>query len=195
MGERLVLKLRHHIADKYFRLSFAAIKNVSPGLLSLMVGEDMKEAQQSFTRIINSFLKEGLCAVIFIFWLIFLDFHLFLLFLMVLIPAAFVLRATGKVLKKLSRQGLAGESDLLSGLLERMRGWQVIQSHRSLDYEIRHFNVMNNKIFHIWRRAARAKSLGSPLVEWLGIVAASVVIVLALRRLQNQELSQHILVS
>jgi ABC-type multidrug transport system fused ATPase/permease subunit len=192
-GERIAKKYRSAITKKYLSLTFKEASQVDAGLLSAMVGEDMREAQQSFTRLMSSILKDGFTSVIFILWLLLLDYQLFVLFVAILIPAAIVLRITGKTLKKLSRQGLQFESDLLNGLLERMRGWQTIQVFKAVDFEIKNFNKINDKIYHVWRRATRARSLGSPLVEWLGIMAGAFILITALRRIDDGLLSSQIL--
>lgn len=193
LGELLAQKMRNNIANKYLALTHSAATTLDAGLLSAMVGEDMREAQQTFTRLVSSFLKDGLSSLIFIFWLVFLDYKLFILFVTILVPAALVLRITSKVLKRLSRQGLQFESDLLSGLLERMRGWQTIQVYKSIPFEILNFNKINDKIYHIWRRATRARTLGTPLVEWLGIIAGALILIVALRRISAHELDNTIL--
>ncbi len=195
LGEKLAKKLRSDIAKKYLSLNYISANLVDAGLLSSMVGEDIREAQQTFTRLISSLLKDGLTSIIFLTWLVILDLHLFILFLTVLIPAAIVLRVTGKTLKRLSRQGLQFESELLSGLLERMRGWQTIQVHKAIPFEIIKFNKINDKIYHVWRRATRAKALGSPLVEWFGIIAGAFIIIAALRRISDGSLDSNIFIN
>ena len=192
-GELIAKKYRKEIAKKYLSLTFKSATNIDAGLLSAMVGEDMREAQQSFTRLISSILKDGFSSLIFITWLIILDYRLFVLFLAILIPAALVLRITGKTLKRLSKQGLQFESELLSGLLERMRGWQTIQVYKAIHFEILNFNKINDKIYQVWRRATRAKALGTPLVEWLGIIAGAFIVITALRRISEGLLSSQIL--
>jgi len=195
LGEKLAEKLRADIVQKYLKLNYAAAVSVDAGLLASMVGEDMREVQQTFTRLISSLLKDGFISVIFLGWLIILDPQLFVLFLTVLVPAGIVLRVTSKQLKKLSRQGLQFETELLSGLLERMRGWQTIQVHKAIPFEIVKFNKINDKIYHAWRKVTRAKTLGSPLVEWLGIIAGALLVITALRRITEGSISSQVLVS
>jgi subfamily B ATP-binding cassette protein MsbA len=195
LGEKLAKKLRYDISNKYFSLNYLSAKNIDIGLLSSMVGEDIREAQQTFTRLINTIIKNGLTSIVLILWLVILDYQLFILFLTVLIPAGIVLKITSKTLKKLSRQGLQFESELLSSILERMRGWQTIQSHKAIVFEILKFNKINDKIYHVWRRATRAKSLGSPLVEWFSIIAGAFIIIAALRRISENTLDSSIFIN
>jgi len=195
LGEILAKKLRTDIANKYLSLNFQSANSIDAGLLSSMVGEDIRETQQTFTRLISSLLKDGFTSFILLSWLIILDIQLFILFITVLIPAGIVLRITSKTLKRLSKQGLQFESELLSGILERMRGWQTIQVHKAIPFEIIKFNKINDKIYHVWRRATRARSLGSPLVEWFGIIAGAFIIIAALRKISNGSLDSNIFIN
>lgn len=193
-GEKIAKKLRTDIAIKFLSLPFASALRLDAGFLASMVGTDAKETQQTFTRLTTSVLNDGLIAVIFIFWLMLLDYQLFILFMTILIPASLILTKTGKVLKKLAKRGLQFESELLSTLLERMRGWQTIQIYKAIPFEIKHFNRINHNIFNTWRRATRAKALGAPLIEWFGIIAALLIAVIALRRVYSGELTSAVLV-
>lgn len=195
LGEKLAKKLRTDIAKKYFSLNYISANSIDAGLLASLVGEDIREAQQTFTRLISSLLKDGLTSIILLIWLIILDIELFILFITVLLPAGIVLRLTGKTLKKFSRQGLQFESELLSGILERLRGWQTIQVHKAIPFEVLKFNKINDKIYHVWRRATRAKTLGSPLVEWFGIIAGALIIIAALRRISIDTLDSNIFIN
>ncbi len=194
LGEKLARDLRDKISSCFLSLPFSRAEKQSAELLGTLVGEDSREVRQTFTRLMGSVISDGLITVIYITWLSFLDFQLFILFITVLIPAGIVIRITGKTLKQLARQGMNSQTELLGMLLERMKGWQTIQNYGTQNYELKSFNSSNSNLFHAWRRSARAKALGSPLVEWLGTLAAAFIIVVALRRIAEQALTSSILV-
>ena len=194
MGEKLARDLRDKISSSFLSLPFSRSAKHSAELLGTLVGEDSREVRQTFTRLMGSVISDGLITVVYIIWLSFLDFQLFILFITVLIPAGIVIRITGKSLKQLARQGMNSQTELLGMLLERMKGWQTIQNYGTQNHELKSFNNSNSNLFHAWRRSARAKALGSPLVEWLGTLAAAFIIVVALRRIAEQALTSSILV-
>ena len=193
MGEKLSRDLRKEVFAKFLTLPYPVAQGTEAGLVASMVGEDAREIRQTFTRLMGSIVSDGLSCFVFAALLAILDTQLFLLFIAVLVPAGLVIRVTGKSLKRLSRQGLSSQTELLSSMLEKMRGWQTIQVNKAVDFETERFNQTNSTLFHVWRRSARAKALGSPLVEWLGILAASFIIVLALRRIAEDALSSSVL--
>lgn len=195
MGEKLSLKLRTQIIDQYIALGYSKTKDLSPGLLSAMVGENIREIQDSFTRLSGSILKEGLTSLVFVFWLIFLDSQLFLIFCAIIIPATLVLIVANKILKKLARKGLDEESSLISKMLEMMAGWQSIKSFKSHRFELFKFGQIAEKIYRIWKTATKTKSISSPLIEWLAMIALAFILFSAFKRITEGMLSSEVLLS
>lgn len=193
LGEKVSRNLRIAVTERFAAMTYQDAKKVDGALLASFMGEDTKEVRMALTRLWGSVVSESLSAFVFTAWLILLDTQLFILFITILLPSAVVLRFTSKSLKKLSRQGIDYQKSVLAIILERIRGWQTIQSYRAVDFEVTQFSKSNSDLFHTWRRAARARALGTPLVEWLGVIAASLVIVVALRRIADDALSSHVL--
>ncbi len=193
LGEKVARNLRIEVFSHFLNQPFRQSSGVNEGLLSSMVGEDAREVRQTFTRLFASVISDALHCVLYIGILALLDTQLFVLFVSILLPAGIVIRVTGKKLKRLAKQGLSFESELLGALLERFRGWQTIKAFKAQDFELKRFSATNTLLFHTWRRSARAKSLSTPLVEWLGALAAALVIVLALRRIAEDALSSNVL--
>lgn len=195
LGEKIARDLRFSIISKWCRMKYATAAQTDAGVMASMMGEDTREIRQNFSRQWGSLIADSMNAIVFVAWLVILDTQLFVLFVSILLPAGIVLRFTGKTLKRLSRQGIAQQSEMLGLLLEKLKGWQTIRVYKSLDFEMKKFDETNRTLFHIWRRAARAKAISSPLVEWLGIIAAAFVIVVALRRIAEDALTSQVLTS
>lgn len=195
LGEKIARDLRFSIVSKWCRMSYTKATESDAGVMASMMGEDTREIRQNFSRMWGSLIADSLNSLVFIAWLVILDTQLFVLFISILLPAGLVLRYTSKTLKRLSRQGIAQQSEMLGLLLEKLKGWQTIRVYKSLNFEMKKFDETNHTLFHIWRRAARAKAISSPLVEWLGVVAAACVIVVALRRIAEDALTSQVLTS
>jgi subfamily B ATP-binding cassette protein MsbA len=192
IGERIARDLRERSVGSFLSLNYLSAIKVREGLLPSFLGDDSREIRLAFTSIAGQIPANALQALVFLAWLMILDFQLFLLFSAVLLPAGVVIRITGKSLRKLSRQGLDMQTDLLGALLEKLRGWQTIRIYDAILHEMKRFDEFNSRLFHAWRRAARAKALGSPIVEWLAVIAAAMIAVAALRRIAEQEMASEI---
>jgi ABC-type multidrug transport system fused ATPase/permease subunit len=193
LGERITKELRQKISLHFLQSGYCESKEVSPALIGNFLGEDTREIRQCFTRLCGSVPIEAIATFVYISLLGFLDTQLFVLFFAIFLPAGIVIRATGKYLRRLARLGLNVQTELTQSYLEKMRGWQTIQSFSAQNFEVIRFEQKNNDIFNIWRRSARAKSLSSPSVEWLGIAAGACVLILALRRVSEGALPSSIL--
>jgi subfamily B ATP-binding cassette protein MsbA len=192
VAERIARDLRNQTIQSFLSLDYPSATKVREGILASFLGEDSREIRLAITSVAGQIPGNALQGILFLAWLMVLDIQLFLLFLAVLLPAGVVIRVTGKALRRLSRQGIDSSTDLLGALLEKLRGWQSIRVYDAVNYEMRRFDEFNSRLFHAWRRAARAKALGSPIVEWLAVIAAAMIAVVAMRRIAEQEMSSEI---
>jgi len=193
LGETVARDLRNQLASRYLGSSFEISRRTQGSLIASFLGDDSREIRQCFTRLCGSIPTEIFNSCIYLILLLLLDTQLFVLFFVIFIPAGLIVRTTGSTLRKLARTGINVQTELSQSFLEKMKGWQTIQSLSSKPLELLKFEEKNSTIFHIWRRSARAKALSSPTVEWLGITAGAFVLVLALRRVSEGALPSTIL--
>lgn len=193
LGEIIAKNLRNETTELYLSSNFTKASMTQGALLANFYGDDSREIRQCFTRLCGSIPTELFNSVFYLTLLLLLDTQLFILFFAIFVPAGLIVRGTGGYLKKLARIGIRIQTELSQSFLEKMKGWQSIQSFRSRPFEAERFEETNSAIFNIWRRSARAKALSSPTVEWLGLTAGAFVLVLALRRVSEGALPSTIL--
>ncbi|MEN9530313.1 MAG: hypothetical protein RI932_2186, partial [Pseudomonadota bacterium] len=193
LGETVARDLRNQLASRYLNSNFETSRKTQGSLIASFLGDDSREIRQCFTRLCGSIPTEIFNSCIYLILLLLLDTQLFVLFFVIFIPAGLIVRTTGLTLRKLARTGIKVQTELSQSFLEKMKGWQTIQSLSSKALELQRFEEKNSAIFNIWRRSARAKALSSPTVEWLGITAGAFVLVLALRRVSEGALPSTIL--
>ncbi len=95
-------------------------------------------------------------------------------------PFAFLLiRTFGKVMKRASRRALESNAALLGTLEETLTGIRVVKAYTMEPAERERFSRIHGRLVKQQRRMARIDSATSPSVEMMGLLAASVAIVLA----------------
>jgi len=193
IGEKISKSLRDELTESYLSARYSATRATDASLMASFLGDDAREIRQCFTRLCGSIPAELVNSFVYLTLLVLLDTQLFVLFFVIFVPAGLIVRATGTYLRQLAKAGIRVQTELSQSFLEKLRGWQTIQSLGSHDIELHKFNEKNSGIFHIWRRSARAKALSSPTVEWLGLTAGAVVLILALRRVSEGALPSTIL--
>ena len=193
IGETISKNLRLELSGKYLNSPYAVSKTTQGSLLASFLGDDSREIRQCFTRLCGSIPTEIFYSFVYLTLLLLLDTQLFVLFFSIFVPAGLIVRTTGTYLRRLAKTGVRVQTELTQSFLEKMKGWQSIQSFSSRKLELDRFDEKNSTIFNIWRRSARAKALSSPTVEWLGLTAGAFVLVLALRRVSEGALPSTIL--
>lgn len=193
IGEKIAKNMRDELTGSYLATRYGVAKRADASLIASFLGDDSREIRQCFTRLCGSIPTEIVNSFVYLVLLVLLDTQLFVLFFAIFLPSGLIVRVTGKYLRGLAKTGIRVQTELAQSFLEKLRGWQTIQSFASHETELNKFNDKNSSIFHIWRRSARAKSLSSPSVEWLGISAGAIVLILALRRVNEGALPSTIL--
>jgi ABC-type multidrug transport system fused ATPase/permease subunit len=193
LGERISRNLRNIVTNVYLTTDYRTAQGTSGAMIASFLGEDTREIRQCFTRLCGSIPVETISTIIYLGILALLDTQLFILFFTIFLPAGIVIRLSGKYLRNLAKTGVHIQTELTQSFLEKMKGWQGIKTFNSQTHELNRFEEKNFVNFNIWRRAARAKALSSPTVEWLGISAGALVLILALRRVSEGALPSSIL--
>lgn len=193
LGERAARDTRDRIMQSFFARNYASAAQSDGALLATLVGSEAREIKFGTRRILGLIPMNLLQSVVLLGWLVILDTKLFALFIGVLLPAAIVIRMLNKTLKRLAREGLRSQTEVLGLFVERLAGWETIRTFQTVLPELRKFSLKNMQLYKSLRRSARARALGAPTVEWLGTVAAALVIILALRRLSVGNLSDSVL--
>ena len=189
IGEKIALKIRTNLTKKFLVLDLNSSLSIEPGKLATMFGEDIKDIRQTFTRSMGSFISDLSMSLVFLTWLLLLDTQLFIMILLVMTPALILIRLLGKKLKHLGRKGIEVQSALFSLLLERLCGAETISTFHAVAFELEKFKKVNDELYKVNKRSSRAKALSSPVVEWFGTAAGSLVVIIALRRISDGELS------
>jgi subfamily B ATP-binding cassette protein MsbA len=193
MSEDAAQNTWNNLLEAFFAQPYSSGTRTDGSHLATLVGTDVREVKLGIRRLVGLMPMNALQSIVLLAWLIALDTKLFALFLAVLVPAAIVIRVLAKTLKRLAREGLDLQSEIMALFVERIRGWETIRVFQSLSNELDHFRERNLQLFKRLRRTARASGLGAPTVEWLATIAGAMVVLIALRRLAIGELSSSVL--
>ncbi len=122
-------------------------------------------------------LREPLNAMFMVFWALWLDWQLTLIFLF---GAPFVLGTAavfGKKMKRASRKSLMAGSQMLAKLQETMSGLRVVKVYNRHDYENERFRAINERFLKQSLKMSRIDAATTPIMEVLGMLAGSAAIV------------------
>jgi subfamily B ATP-binding cassette protein MsbA len=109
----------------------------------------------------------------------------------IVVPVVVIARG----LRHLSKSGRERMGDLTGVLSETLRGHRVVQAYGAEAYEAKRFEDVNQRTFHLLRKAARVMAISSPLLESASVLAFLVLIVYAGSRIKGGSMTLGVLVS
>lgn len=143
----------------------------------------MFEAQQIVEMVkvsITTLFRDSLTVAVLMAYLIWLNWRLTLITLILIPGMSYLVRNVSKRLRKLNQQQLDLNGELTQVIEESNRAHQVIRIFGGQNYEQKRFEDKNIKLGNYAMKTTVAVALTTPLTQLLASVALSVVIVLAL---------------
>ncbi|MEB0136753.1 lipid A export permease/ATP-binding protein MsbA [Actimicrobium sp. CCC2.4] len=155
-----------------------------------VINSMMFEVQQIIemvTKVFTSLIRDSLTVIVLLAFLLWLNWRLTIVALVLLPLMAIVVRMTGKRLRKLTRDFLDVNAELTQVIEETTRAQQVIKIFGGHDYEKSRFEQRAVKLRNYSMRMASTFAATVPITQIMASCAVSVVIVIALLQSgQNQ---------
>jgi subfamily B ATP-binding cassette protein MsbA len=155
-----------------------------------VINSMMFEVQQIIemvTKVFTSLIRDSLTVMVLLAFLLWLNWRLTIVALVLLPLMAVVVRMTGKRLRKLTRDFLDVNAELTQVIEETTRAQQVIKIFGGHDYEKNRFEQRAIKLRNYSMRMASTFAATVPITQIMASCAVSVVIVIALLQSgQNQ---------
>ncbi len=172
--QRLRNDLYHHIT--ILPISFFAGQR--KGDLISRMSADLADIEWSVVSTLQSLIKDPINVLVFAATLIFISPRLFLLFLLVLPAAVWLINKIGKSLKRNSAEGQRDLGQMMSVYKESLDNMEVVKAYRQEENRQRLFERVNSQYTRRMMRVARRREAGSPLSEVLGTIGLAFILVL-----------------
>lgn len=153
-----------------------------------VINSTMFEVQQisdMVTKVFTSILRSSLTVICLLAWLLYLNWLLTIVTLILLPLVAIVVRSTGKRLKKLNQESLVVNAELTQIIEETTRAQQVIKVFGGQAFENKRFTKYLDRLASYTMRMVRAFSSTVPITQLMTACAVSAVICIAL--LQSEQ--------
>ena len=184
-----------HLLNILRRQMFSRLLDVPAGFygttsVGKVINSMMFEVQQIIemvTKVFTSLIRDSLTVIVLMAFLLWTNWRLTIVALVLLPLIALVVRLTGKRLRKLTRDYLDVNAELTQVVEETTRAQQVIKIFGGNDYEKIRFEARATKLRSFSMRMASTFAATVPITQILAACAVAVVIVIALiQSSQNQ---------
>jgi len=176
VGLDIVRRLRDRLLRHVLQLDMGFFNRFHGGELISRVTNDINRVRMAVTQHLAVVIRESLVAVAFIIVVIVANPRLAFWGLVVLPLAAWPLAALARRFKKIMHRSQEKDSDITARLAEIFNNVEIIKAQTAEGFEIERFEAENLEFRRINMRGVRTKELTNPLMEFLGAIAAALVI-------------------
>lgn len=176
----LLNELRAKVFDKLLHVPVGFFHAESSGRI---INTIMFEAQQIVEMVkvsITTLFRDSLTVAVLMGYLIWLNWKLTLVTLILIPGMTLLVRGVSKRLRKLNHQSLEVSGELTQVIEETTRAHQVIRIFGGQQYEQQRFEAKNKKLGSYTMKSTVAVSFTTPLTQILASFAVAIVIMLAL---------------
>jgi ATP-binding cassette, subfamily B, bacterial MsbA len=180
--------LAYSMVEKLASDQFALLHKAHPALYTLqtassLVNTMVYEVQTGATILINALLglaKNLLAVLALMLYLLYLNWQLTLLVLMVVPPMAWTIQLLSKRLHKLTKQSQGATDQLAYVVEENVLAWRAVRLHHAQQQQQQRFGSLAHSLRRIAVKSTIASAAVMPITQVLAAVALSAVITAAL---------------
>lgn len=176
VGQRLLHNLRGRLYGHLQKLSFSFFTRSPSGELITRFTSDMLNLENALKISIAGPLRDIPQIFIFLFILLFRSWELFLLSLLLMPPALYLISRFGQRNKKLTTERLLTFGQMTSMLLETISGIRVVKAFGMEKYEQNRFDKSSRELLRKHMRTVAISSYSPPLLEFIGAICGATIV-------------------
>ena len=179
VGNRVVMDLRNAMFEKLLRLPAPFYDSHPTGNLMSKVTFDVTQVTTAATLVLTVIVKDGLAAVGLLAWMLWLNWKLTLLSLVMTPAIILVVRLISRRLRRSSRDVQRSMGEVTQVLQEAIEGQKVVKLFGGQKYEFNRFNTEANRVRRYLMKQTTAAAASVPIVQLIAAIALAVIVSLA----------------
>ncbi|MDP8567970.1 lipid A export permease/ATP-binding protein MsbA [Methylophilus aquaticus] len=176
VGRRVIEDIRNHVFGHMLTLPASFFDQYAIANITTKITFDCEQLYSAVTKVIISSIRDSLTIVGIVAYMLYLDWKLTLVFLMVMPIIARYLKRMAPKLRNSGKQVQASMSDMTQVIEEAASGQRVVKIFNGEFYEYQRFSNIAAKNRQMMVRLGRISGLNSMFVEMLAAVALGMVI-------------------
>ncbi len=177
LGNRIMMDIRNQLFRHILGRELSFFHNQRSGMLMSRITYDVAMMQSAVSNVLGRLVGSSLNIIGLIGLIFYLDWKLAIISLSVFPVAVYPIVYIGKILRKISKDAQAKMADVTTVLHETFSGIRVVKAFAMENREIERFRKELSRHFDLIMRALRKTAISSPLMEFIGVIGISVMIV------------------
>ena len=187
VGGKLVMDLRDEMFRKLLTMPTRFYDDHSTGKLISKITFDVAQVTEAATNTVTTILRDSVILMGLMAWLLYLDWKLTLLTLVMVPLIAIVIRSINKRLRMTSRDSQNAMGDITQVIEESVTAHKVVKLFGGQQYEETRFNDQANWVRRHSMKQAIAAAANVPIVQMIAALAMAVVLYLATQQSRTDE--------
>lgn len=176
IGQRVIIDIREAMFKHLQRLDQAYYDRRKTGVIMSNLTNDVAALQSAIVDNLVSFITEGVTLIGSLVSMLYLDWKLTLVTLVIVPVVLGIINIFGKRLRIAGHDVQGRIADITSLLQETISGARVVRSFAREGDEVQRFERENQRNFRAVMRATKLTSLLSPLVEFSAAIAVTIIL-------------------
>jgi len=180
VGNRVICDLRAAMFERIVRLPAAYFHAHASGRLISRISNDVNGVASAATTVVTTLLRDSLAVIGLLAWLLYLNWKLTLVLLLIAPSIAFVIRVFGRRLRAMSMTSQIIVGQMTQTLQEAIAAQKIIKVYGGEAQEIGNFRKTNEGLRRLAMRQAIAAAASVPIVQIAASIAVAIVVYIAL---------------
>ena len=177
MRTRTLQRMRNEMFDRTMNMNVGYFSDQRKGDLMSKITSDVAVVQFCITNTLQVMFREPFLIFGYVVMMINISWQLTLFSILYLPIVALIIGSIVKRLRHPAKKGQQHMGDMVSVMEESLSGVKAIKSYNAFSYISQKFHAINAAMSDIMLSMARKQQMASPMSEFLGITAISVVLV------------------
>ncbi|MDX1512193.1 MAG: lipid A export permease/ATP-binding protein MsbA [Gammaproteobacteria bacterium] len=179
VASKVVMDLRTRMFDKLLSLPSNAYDQHTSGSLISKVTFNAAQVTEACTQVVTILVRDSIAVVGLLAWMLYLDWKLTLIALVIAPVIVAVVRYFSKRLRNVSASLQENMGGITHVLQESIEGQKVVRSFGGEEYEKRRFGDAANRVRQLEVKFASAASANAPVAQFVTAIGLSVMLYLA----------------
>ncbi len=188
MRTRTLQRMRNEMFERTMTMNVGYFSDQRKGDIMSKITSDVMIVQFCITNTLQVAFREPFLIIGYVALMVGISWQLTLFSILYLPVVGLIIGSIVKRLRHPAQRGQERMGDMVSVMEESLTGVKAMKSYNAFDYICNKFRTINAEISSILISMARKQQLASPMSEFLGITAISVVLVFGGSLVQSGEL-------
>jgi subfamily B ATP-binding cassette protein MsbA len=180
VGRRVIFDIRNQMFQRLVYLPSAYYDANSSGILISKVIYDVEQVATAATKAVSSLVKDNVMIIGLVGWMIYLNWRLTLLVLVVAPLVSWIMRTMGRRFRAISGSIQRSMGSISHTVQEAIDGQRVVKTFCGQETEIKAFADVNNKNRQQGMKKVATAAAGTSAIHLLAALALTVVVYMAL---------------